>query len=219
VHLSPLTCGAANTHRVLDVGAGHDLQLSLLSNLGHEWHVLDVKNKPSVYPDVYRKGVTFHLCNVEVDPIPYPNASFDVVVCCQVLEHFTHSHLPAVREMRRVLKPGGVLEVDVPNVACFRNRSCLLRGKHITCDYEEHYLRAEPALHKGRLFYPLWHNREFTKAEIEILFRAAGFQEIDVHFLRSRRYREGVEGLKAIGTALKDLIPSLRKSLIGFTVR
>jgi ubiquinone/menaquinone biosynthesis C-methylase UbiE len=205
--------------KVLDVGAGHGMLVSLLAELGHECHALDVRNQPSAYPDVYRKGVTFHLCNVEVDPIPYPDASFDAVVCCQVLEHFTHSHLPAVREMRRVLKPGGVLEVDVPNVACFRNRSRLLRGKHITYDYEEHYLRAEPVLHKGRSFYPLRHNREFTKAEIEILFRAAGFQEIEVHFLRSRRYREGVEGVKAIGTALKDLIPSLRKSLIGFAVK
>jgi ubiquinone/menaquinone biosynthesis C-methylase UbiE len=205
--------------RVLDVGAGHGMLMSILTELGHEFHALDVKDQSSRYSDVYRKGITFHVCNVEVDSIPYPDASFDAVVCCQVLEHFTHSHLPAIREMRRVLRPGGILEVDVPNAACFRNRSRLLRGKHITYDYEEHYLRAEPILHKGMSFYPLRHNREFTKSDVEILFRAAGFQQIEVHFLRSRRYREGVERVKAIGTALKDLIPSLRKSLIGFAVK
>jgi len=31
-----------------------------------------------------------------------------------------------------VLRPGGIAEVDVPNAASFRNRSRMLRGKHIT---------------------------------------------------------------------------------------
>jgi ubiquinone/menaquinone biosynthesis C-methylase UbiE len=173
-----------NAHKILDVGAGHGMLVSLLAELGHECHALDVRDQASLYPDVYRKGIAFHICNVEVDPIPYPDSTFDAVVCCQVLEHFTHSHLPAVREMRRVLRPGGILEVDVPNVACFRNRSRLLRGKHITYDYEQHYLYAQPVLHKGLSFYPLRHNREFTKSELETLFRAAGFLQCEVYFLR-----------------------------------
>lgn len=206
--------------KVLDVGAGHGLLLSFLAELGHECYALDVQNQPAVHPDIYKtKPITFQQCNVEIDPIPYPEDCFDAVVCCQVLEHFTHSHLPAVKEMRRVLKPGGIIEVDVPNVGSFRNRSRMLRGKNITYDYEEHYLYAVPVLHKGLSFYPLRHNREFTKSELETLIRAAGFRQIEVSFLKSRRYREGLEVIKSIGTASKDAIPSLRKSLIGFAVK
>lgn len=205
--------------RVLDVGAGHGLLLSFLAELGHECHALDVMDQPSSHPDTYGKGITFQVCNVEADPIPYPDESFDAVVCCQVLEHFSHSHLPAVREMRRVLRPGGILEIDVPNVACFRNRFRLLRGKHITYDYADHYLHATPILYQGMSYYPLRHNREFAKSELELLLQAAGFQNYDVSFLKSRRYREGIERVKSIGTAVKDLIPSLRKSLMAFAYK
>ena len=208
-----------NAHRVLDVGAGHGLLLSLLAELGHECHALDVQDQPSAHPDTYSKRITFQICNVEVDPIPYPDASFDAVVCCQVLEHFSHSHLPAMKEIWRVLRPGGIVEVDVPNAVSFRNRSRMLRGKHITYDYEEHYLYATPILYKGMSFFPRRHNREFTKSDLEILLRASGYREIDVQFLKSRRYREGWGRLQSVGTAIKDLVPSLRKSLIAFAVK
>jgi ubiquinone/menaquinone biosynthesis C-methylase UbiE len=203
--------------RVLDVGAGHGMLLSLLHALGHETHALDIIDRLGQFPEIYRdKPITFKICNVEADPIPYPDHAFDAVVCCQVLEHFTHSHLPAMREMHRVLRPGGVLEVDVPNVASYRNRSRMLRGKNITYDYEEHYLRAEPIRYKGLSFYPLRHNREFTRRELELLLTMAGFRNIDVRFLKSRRYRRGIDRLKSIATVIKDAVPSLRKSLIAF---
>ena len=202
--------------RILDVGAGQGLLLSFLTELGHECHALDVKDQPSMYPDTYGKGIKFQLCNVEADAIPYPDESFDAVVCCQVLEHFSHSPLPAVREMKRVLRPGGVLEIDVPNVASFRNRVRLLRGKHITYDYAVHYLHATPILYKGKSYYPLRHNREFTRGELELLLHSSGFEKYEVYFLKSRRYREGTERIRSVGTALKDMIPSFRKSLIAF---
>jgi SAM-dependent methyltransferase len=205
--------------RVLDVGAGHGLLLSFLFELGHECHGLDLDDRAAERPAVYGKGIHFSRGNVEADPLPYPDDSFDAVVCCQVLEHFSHSHLPAVREMRRVLRPGGVLEIDVPNVACYRNRVRLLRGKHITFDYGDHYLDSEPLHYKGRSYYPERHNREFTRAELAQLLERAGFERFEVGFLRSRRHRRGLERVRSIGTALKDLVPSLRKSLIAYAVR
>ena len=208
-----------DTHRVLDVGAGHGLLLSFLKELGHECHGLDVIDQVSAHPDTYGKGIVFKVCNVEADRIPYPDEFFDAVVCCQVLEHFTHSHLPAMKEMWRVLRPGGIVEVDVPNVACFRNRSRILRGKNITYDYAEHYLHAQPVLYKGMSFYPRRHNREFTQSELSLLLQGAGFRNIQVRFLKSRRYREGWSRIRSIGSALKDLVPSFRKSLMAFAVK
>jgi ubiquinone/menaquinone biosynthesis C-methylase UbiE len=211
---------AAKLHgarRILDVGAGHGMLSSLLAALGHECHAVDFFDQTEKYPEVYRKKlISFHECNVEVDPLPFADASFDAVVCCQVLEHFTHSHLPAVSEMRRVLKNGGILEIDVPNAVCFRNRSRMIRGKNITFDYREHYLHAVPVLYRGMSFYPARHNREFTKSELQLLLKEAGFRNIAVTFLKSRRHRQGWETIRSIGSALRDAIPSLRKSLIAF---
>lgn len=203
--------------RVLDVGAGHGMLVALLQELGHDCTAVDFFDPTDRYPLVYReKAIPFRRCNIEVERLPFDDAAFDAVVCCQVLEHFSHSHLPAVREMFRVLRPGGIVEVAVPNVASLRNRSRLLRGRNITYDYAEHYLDAEPILKGGRSYFPARHNREFTRAELRMLLDRAGFAAIDVTFLRSRRYRTGVSAWKSIGSGLRDAWPSLRKSLIAF---
>jgi hypothetical protein len=112
-----------------------------------------------------------------------------------------------------------VLEIDVPNAASFRNRVRMLRGKHITYDYAENYLHATPILYKGLSYYPLRHNREFTRSDLELLLHTSRFQRYEVSFLKSRRYREGIERMKSVGTAMKDMIPSLRKSLIAFAYK
>ena len=61
------------------------------------------------------KGVTnvrFELGNVY--EIGYPDASFDAVFAYTVLEH-TREPLRAIREMRRVLRPGGVIGLCDPD--------------------------------------------------------------------------------------------------------
>ena len=116
----------------------------------------------------------------------------------------------------RRCRPGGLVEVDVPNAVSFRNRSRILRGKNITFDYEDHYLYAQPVLYRGFTFYPARHNREFTLKELVILLKAAKFDRIDAYFLKSRRHREGWERIRSLGSALRDLVPSLRKSIIAF---
>jgi SAM-dependent methyltransferase len=201
--------------RVLDVGSGDGLLAALLKMLGHEVFTVDLADRSA--DAVYRThGIDFRLCNVEAEPLPFEPDSLDAVSCCQALEHFTHSHLPAVVEMKRVLRPGGMIEIDVPNAVSLRNRSRMLRGKHITYDYAQHYLHAKPVVYKGREYYPDRHNREFTRAELALLLAAAGFSEIDVRYLKSRRLRQGAERLRSIATVLKDAVPSLRKSLIAF---
>lgn len=205
------------SRKVLDIGAGEGMLLSLLCELGHDCYALDIADHTARYPEVYlQKPIKFQVCNVEVDSLPFPDECFDAVVCCQVFEHFTHSHLKVMQEIHRVLKRGGMVEIDVPNAVSFRNRSRMLRGKNITYDYQKHYLYAQPVSYKGLSFYPDRHNREFTKAELRILLQAGNFRNIEIAFLKSRRHREGFEKIRTLGTMVKDAVPSLRKSLIAF---
>ena len=58
-------------------------------------------------------GVTVDLRKGVAESIPYPDASFDLVMLDNVLEHVNDRPL-TLREVRRVLKPGGILYMVTP---------------------------------------------------------------------------------------------------------
>lgn len=49
----------------------------------------------------------------DITAIPEPDASFDAVLCSEVLEHLPHPEL-ALKEFSRLLKPGGSLIISAP---------------------------------------------------------------------------------------------------------
>jgi SAM-dependent methyltransferase len=50
---------------------------------------------------------------VDLTDVSFPDESFDVVLCLHVLEHIEDDRV-AMRELRRILRPGGFAVVDVP---------------------------------------------------------------------------------------------------------
>jgi len=61
----------------------------------------------------------------DASDLPFEDESFSGVVAVEVLEHLFEPQA-AVTEFRRVLRPGGILFVSLPNVAYWRRRAELL---------------------------------------------------------------------------------------------
>jgi SAM-dependent methyltransferase len=56
----------------------------------------------------------------EADALPYPDGAFDCLTCIEVLEHVPPARWSAaLREMRRVLRPGGRLVLRTPHAGLF----------------------------------------------------------------------------------------------------
>ena len=91
---------------VLDVGCGTQPYRHLLNCTQYRGLELDTpENRKKKKCDFFYDGVYF----------PLPDGSFDSVFCTQVLEHVFTPEL-FVREIARVLKPGGKLLLTVPFV-------------------------------------------------------------------------------------------------------
>lgn len=108
------------------------------------------------------RSFTSQLFDAENTSFPFPDASFDVVFFCEILEHMTHDPLAVIREINRVLRPGGHLILTTPNVGRVETVARVILGDN---PYS-HYSGYGP---HGR------HNREYTPLEVDQLLRYAGF--------------------------------------------
>jgi len=104
---------------LLDVGCGTGnllLRAARLPGLLARGAGLDMSDNMISYAcaKIGRAGFdhVVHVVVGDAERLPFPDASFDVVTCCNSFHHYPHQD-QAVGEMRRVLRPGGqVILVD-----------------------------------------------------------------------------------------------------------
>jgi SAM-dependent methyltransferase len=97
--------------RILDVPAGHGAFAQALLARGYDdIHCLDINASAFALKD---PRVSFRQHDV-TNPLPFPDDYFDHVFSIEGLEHFV-SPWSFVRELCRVLKPGGSLIITTPN--------------------------------------------------------------------------------------------------------
>ena len=100
-----------NNKELLDAGCGTGWTSLKASERGATVTSMDVG--PDLLEQVKKKCKT--KCVVgSVLNLPFKDNTFDIVVSTEVIEHVTDPYL-AIREMYRVLKPGGVLALTTPN--------------------------------------------------------------------------------------------------------
>jgi SAM-dependent methyltransferase len=106
--------------------------------------------------------------------LPYPDGSFDTVLCWETMEHFNFNPVPFVRELFRILKPGGEACLTVPNRASLESLTTMMSTGR-AAKLVDSYYTFENFLNNGRRVFLGFHWREYTLAEFAHLFRRAGF--------------------------------------------
>ncbi|MEX0840535.1 MAG: class I SAM-dependent methyltransferase [Parvibaculum sp.] len=115
--------GLRDGQRALDLGCGAGRHVHAMYYHA-ECHVVGIDLG---FEDVKRTRAGFGTCP-DMDPatrrsfslsvgnalaLPFPDRSFDKIICSEVLEHIP-DYKQAVTEIERILKPGGTLAVSVP---------------------------------------------------------------------------------------------------------
>lgn len=132
--------------RVLDVGCGTGYNLEFLRGRG--WRMVGIDRQPA-------GGASARLAPVlaaDALSLPFASGSFDLVFMLDVLEHVEDG--AAVREVARVLKPGGTLLVTVPAFPFLWSRRDQVAG----------------------------HLRRYRAASLDRVLRQAGFEPIETRY-------------------------------------
>lgn len=98
--------------RILDVGSAVGGHVRALGGLGFQVESLEL----STWAVEYQRSLGIAVTQGDARSLPWPDASFDAVICLDVLEHIGQD-VDVARELRRVLAPEGRFLVTVPEDA------------------------------------------------------------------------------------------------------
>jgi 2-polyprenyl-3-methyl-5-hydroxy-6-metoxy-1,4-benzoquinol methylase len=138
----------------LDVGCGVGEFMGMLRDLGFKVEGIDGSQEQM--DTVASMGFEGRVADLE-DGLPFPNESFGLVTCLELIEHIAGAE-DLLKEVYRVLHPGGYLLLSTPNFSFLNNRL--------------HYLFGAPPCNEGV------HLRYFTKQGLESLLNRTDFRTV-----------------------------------------
>jgi len=217
--------------RVLDVGAAPGHICLALAKAGYAVHGIvydlqeDWEGTPAEDKRFQAAAAKLNLqlaeCDIQTEDFPFEEGHFDVAVFSEVLEHLWLFPARPVREIHRVLKPGGCLVLTTPNAVHLTARLKWLAGR-------TSFTSLETML---SLPVHMRHNREYTRDEVERLLRHCGFEAVrssfaEWHLWTARKGRSHAfddrpswssarQWAKLAAFGLKALHPPLKSGLLA----
>lgn len=204
---------------VLEIGPFYGYTPFMLRKNATSYTVLE-GDDPAVYPlkPLYEKSAIKFDCidlfemfgptHSATHKLSLPDSCYNTILCWETMEHFSFNPVRFLREMLRVLKPGGKVYVTVPNKASFQNIVALLSGRGEAATIDNYY-RYENYQSNGKNAFYGFHWREYTVPELTQLFLKAGFRiELCSSFTEFQNYvsislgRQFARLLSRVGTRL-----------------
>ncbi|MDP2318075.1 MAG: methyltransferase domain-containing protein [Acidobacteriota bacterium] len=196
---------AGDVLQVLDAGCGDGINLIGLRQIAARQQrlltITGVDYNPLRLQRARTNDAHVRLQRASLTCLPFVEGAFDVVLCSHVIEHIPDL-APALTELFRSLRPGGLLIVGVPNEGC------------LTAYLRNHWI--QPSI--GR---DTDHVNFFTDRTLTAALTAAGFSirrvERETFFFPHSYINAGLNELAAghwLMAALRRLVPSQAGGLI-----
>lgn len=160
--------------KVLDLGAAPFLVSECLQANGYEVTGGDYCATDWLDPALLSFDIRQVDCNGE--RLPIEDDTFDCVLFCEVFEHMNKSLNFTMKEILRIIKPGGLLYLTTPNLKAVRNLVRLMRKGKMPGKLYSTWKGAESGGYMG-------HIREYTPLEIKDYLPRIGFEDVSVKTL------------------------------------
>ena len=136
--------------RIIDLGCGEGILVQEYKERGMNIIGLDLNYESA------------HVKRGDMLNTGYPDGSFDIALCLDVLEHLPfESQGKAIAEIARILRPDGIFLMSVPNLAHLVSRlSFLVTGNLIRTSTIERHPGDRPIIEFMKLLNPHFHIRK-----------------------------------------------------------
>lgn len=109
--------------KILDIGCGGGEFLMQLKEVGFsDLSGADIER----YTDLSKNNIDFQSVDFCYEKLPWKDGTFDLITSWEVFEHLENPHF-VIREIVRVLKPGGIVVISMPNVFHIISRLIFLK--------------------------------------------------------------------------------------------
>ena len=167
------TLNLPQSSAILDIGCYPPHLFNSLSELGYKTFGIS-----SEHEKISLKNVK--TANIEINPLPFDDDSFDLILFSEVLEHLSKSPKLLFSEIRRVLKPNGLLLLTTPNAVRSQNLFRVIFSRNF---YFPIFQLSENVNHR--------HNREFILSELNQLAQDADLKIVkSSYFVSYSPFRE-----------------------------
>ncbi|MHA2215349.1 MAG: class I SAM-dependent methyltransferase [Candidatus Hodarchaeales archaeon] len=192
--------GDTNGKVCLDIGGDNGVISSLLRKNGGEWHSADLDQKAV---KSIKQLVKKRVYKIDGRSLPFHDKTFDVVVIIDFLEHIVTDG-EFIGEVKRVLKPGGVLIVNVPNFKPNSVLNSLRNGIGLT---DEQHGHVRPGYSKISLIkllgtdFNIQSCRTYSKTFSEIIDTLLNF----LYLILSKMKKQNIENKKGTLLSASDI--------------
>lgn len=214
VHLlAALRAQGMTTGRVLDYGSYFGNFTLLLRRAGFEVDSIDAYQTYAPSLDSMIEGMKQAGANVYdfadhgYELTSFADGTYDAVICLGVIEHIPHSPKGLLQTLDRMLRPGGVLSLDTPNLAYIYKRQQLARGESVFCPIGLQFDTSIPF--EG-------HHREYTGPELKWMLERIGHTDVRVDAFNYSLYGlERIAGNDLLNFEAMCRDPSAREVLLA----